>query len=113
MTDLRTRACKACEGDAEALSAKQKTDLLEQIDSSWSLSADGNVLKRNYAFLNFDQTMAFVNALAWVARKENHHPDVTLGYNYCSVRWTTHALSTLSENDFICASKTDALLETA
>jgi len=55
--------------------------------------------------------MGFVNALAFIANQENHHPDLTLGYNYCQVKWMTHALNGLSHNDFICAAKTDCLLE--
>ena len=55
--------------------------------------------------------MAFVNGIAWMANKENHHPDLMLGYNYCEVNYTTHALNGLSMNDFICAAKVDALLE--
>lgn len=111
MNDLRTRACRACEGDVEILSSEQCSQLLTQLDSAWSLIDGSASLTRNFSFLNFDQTMAFINALAWVARKENHHPDLAAGYNYCKVTWTTHALDALSENDFICAAKTDALLE--
>ena len=54
--------------------------------------------------------MAFVNALAWVAHAEDHHPDIEVGYNSCHVRYSTHAIGGLSENDFICAAKIDALL---
>jgi 4a-hydroxytetrahydrobiopterin dehydratase len=111
MTDLRTRACRACEGDVEILSRSQCDNLVSQLDAAWALAEDGSSLSREFKFLNFDQTMAFVNALAWVARKDNHHPDINAGYNYCNVTWTTHALGGLSENDFICAAKTDALLE--
>lgn len=93
------------------LSVGQCQSLLQRIDSAWTLSNDNQTLEREFNFLNFDQVMAFVNALAWVARKDNHHPDLRMGYNYCTVTWTTHALNSLSENDFICAAKTDALLE--
>jgi 4a-hydroxytetrahydrobiopterin dehydratase len=55
--------------------------------------------------------MAFVNAMAWVANREDHHPDFTAGYNYCEVTFTTHAIDGLSENDFICAAKVNALLD--
>lgn len=112
MTDLRTRACKACEGGAERLSASECIELLKQLDAAWEIDSDQQQISRQFSFLNFDQTMAFVNALAWIARKDNHHPNLSLGYNYCDVKWTTHALGGLSENDFICAAKTDALLET-
>jgi 4a-hydroxytetrahydrobiopterin dehydratase len=54
--------------------------------------------------------MAFVNAVAWIAHRENHHPDLEVGYNSCRVSYTTHAIGGLSENDFICAAKVEALL---
>jgi 4a-hydroxytetrahydrobiopterin dehydratase len=55
--------------------------------------------------------MAFVNALAYIANVENHHPDLAVGYNYCNVTFMTHALGGLTHNDFICAAKIDALIE--
>jgi 4a-hydroxytetrahydrobiopterin dehydratase len=55
--------------------------------------------------------MAFVNALAWVANGQDHHPDFSAGYHYCEVKFTTHAVDGLSENDFICAARTNALLD--
>jgi len=63
---------------------------------------------------DYYQTIAFVNALAWVAHAEDHHPDIEAGYNRCLVRYSTHAIGGLSDNDFICAARIDALLtETA
>ena len=53
--------------------------------------------------------MSFVNALAHLANLEDHHPDLEVGYNYCRVRYSTHAIDGLSDNDFICAAKLDAL----
>ena len=55
--------------------------------------------------------MAFVNAVAWLSHREDHHPDLMVGYNKCRVEYTTHAIHGLSENDFICASKVDALFK--
>jgi 4a-hydroxytetrahydrobiopterin dehydratase len=54
--------------------------------------------------------MAFVNALAFISHRENHHPDLLVGYNKCEVRYSTHDVGGLSENDFICAAKVDGLL---
>ena len=54
--------------------------------------------------------LAFVNATAWISHRENHHPDIELGYNRVTLRYTTHAANGLTENDFICAAKVDALL---
>jgi len=84
------------------------TILIGQV-SDWELTNDGNSISRRYQFKDFHQTMAFVNALAWVAHREDHHPDFTTGYNYCEVTYTTHAVNGLSENDFICAARLNAL----
>ncbi len=74
----------------------------------WAL-VDGAIQKR-YAFPDFHHTMAFVNALAWVAHAEDHHPDLLVGYGSCTVRYNTHSVGGISINDFICAAKVDALL---
>jgi 4a-hydroxytetrahydrobiopterin dehydratase len=55
--------------------------------------------------------MSFINAMAWIANQEDHHPDFSAGYKHCLVSYTTHAIGGLSENDFICAAKIDALLD--
>ncbi len=74
----------------------------------WSL-IDSAIQKR-YDFANYHQTMAFVNALAWVAHAEDHHPDLQVSYSHCTVRFNTHSVGGISINDFICAAKVDALL---
>ncbi|MEJ2509770.1 MAG: 4a-hydroxytetrahydrobiopterin dehydratase [Gammaproteobacteria bacterium] len=79
----------------------------------WTLDNDGKVIYREYRFKNYYQTIAFVNALAWIAHQEDHHPDLEVGYNRCLVRYSTHAIGGLSENDFICAAKVNALLDQA
>jgi 4a-hydroxytetrahydrobiopterin dehydratase len=73
-------------------------------------AADAKSIRRRFEFKGFYKTMGFVNAMAWVANAENHHPDFSTGYNYCDVTFTTHAIDGLSENDFICAAKINALL---
>ena len=73
----------------------------------WVL-ADGAIQKR-FDFGDYHRTMAFVNALAWISHREDHHPDLQVGYNKCRVEYSTHAIGGLSENDFICAAKADAL----
>jgi 4a-hydroxytetrahydrobiopterin dehydratase len=67
-------------------------------------------LRLELRFKDFYHTMSFVNALAHIANVEDHHPDLELGYDYCNVTYSTHAISGLSENDFICAAKTDVLV---
>ena len=83
------------------------------LHADWVLDADGVEISRSCRFGNHYQTIAFVNALAWVAHTEDHHPDLEVGYNRCHIRYSTHAIGGLSDNDFICAAKIDALLPAA
>jgi 4a-hydroxytetrahydrobiopterin dehydratase len=97
--------CKHQEGSAMA-----EADIrarLKQVDG-WSL-ADG-AIEKTFKFPDYHHTMAFVNALAWVAHTEDHHPDLAVSYNRCTVRYNTHSVGGISINDFICAAKVDALL---
>ena len=75
--------------------------------AGWTLR-DG-AIERTYAFRDYHDTIAFVNALAWMVHGEDHHPDLQVGYNRCTVRWNTHSCNGISENDFICAAKSDAV----
>jgi 4a-hydroxytetrahydrobiopterin dehydratase len=77
--------------------------------NDWELNDTGKEIARTYKFKNYYETMAFVNALAWIAHREDHHPDLLVGYNRVQVRFSTHSIGGLSENDFICAAKIDAL----
>jgi len=111
MSDLADRRCKPCEGGLPPLGVEEARELLRQLHPSWQLDESGRELRRLFSFKNYHQTMAFVNAVAWIAHRENHHPDLEVGYNRCLVRFTTHAIGGLSENDFISAAKVDRLLE--
>lgn len=90
------------------LSPEQIAQRLDTLADGWEY-ADGAISK-TYRFKDYYQTMAFVNATAWVSHREDHHPDMEVGYNQCRMRYLTHAINGLSENDFICAAKIDALL---
>jgi 4a-hydroxytetrahydrobiopterin dehydratase len=71
---------------------------------------DQHRLVRDFAFHDYHETIAFVNALAWMVHREDHHPDLQVGYKTCTVSWTTHSAGNrLSDNDFICAAKADAI----
>jgi 4a-hydroxytetrahydrobiopterin dehydratase len=109
-SDLIEKHCESCEGIGKALNADQIYKLLPQLNLNWQLSEDKQEIQRAFAFSNFYETMAFVNAIAFMAHQENHHPDIELGYNYCKLRYSTHALGGLSMNDFICAAKVDMIL---
>jgi 4a-hydroxytetrahydrobiopterin dehydratase len=106
--DLTNKKCVPCEGGTPTLTSSEITQLLKNL-KDWQVSNDHKSISKQFSFKNFYHTMAFVNAIAYIANKEGHHPDVKLGYNYCDVLFTTHAIDGLSENDFICAAKIDLL----
>lgn len=110
MTSLSAQRCQPCEGGIPPLEPAKTQELLQQINSAWSLSSDSSEISRSFTFKNYYQTITFVNAIAWIANQENHHPDLEVSYNCCLVRYSTHAINGLSENDFICAAKVDSLL---
>lgn len=107
MHTLQQKRCLPCEGGASPLTDAEVNGLMPQLHG-WSQS--GQEINKTFNFKNYYQTMAFVNAVAWIAHQENHHPDLEVTYNACKVRYSTHAIQGLSENDFICAAKVDALL---
>ncbi|GAC1454892.1 MAG: 4a-hydroxytetrahydrobiopterin dehydratase [Steroidobacteraceae bacterium] len=109
MTTLAERTCKPCEGGVAPLSRAEAQAYLAQVSVAWTLTPDAHALRREFAFKDFYRTMSFVNALAHVANIEDHHPDLEVGYNYCRVTFTTHAIKGLSENDFVCAAKVDRI----
>lgn len=82
-------------------------DHLAQV-SGWRL--DGGAIEKTYAFKDFFETIAFVNALAWICNTEDHHPELRVSYDRCRVRFNTHSVGGISVNDFICAAKVDALI---
>jgi 4a-hydroxytetrahydrobiopterin dehydratase len=111
--DLTARHCKPCKKSDPPLSADQAGELLGNLHQDWLLDNIGKTITRSYAFGNYYETIAFVNALAWIAHSEDHHPDLEVSYNRCTVRFSTHSIGGLSDNDFICAARIDALLPTA
>jgi 4a-hydroxytetrahydrobiopterin dehydratase len=104
--DLTNKKCKPCEGVGSPLTEPEIQKLLLNLND-WQF-VDG-VITKTYKFKNYYEVMAFVNATAWVSNREDHHPDILLGFNECKVSYVTHAIKGLSENDFICAAKIDAL----
>lgn len=105
---LLIKRCVPCEGGMPALKTNEATALLKKLDG-WEINQ--GVLRKTFRFKDYYQTMAFVNASAWVSHREDHHPDLIVSYNQCVVTYITHAIKGLSENDFICAAKLDALME--
>lgn len=109
MSNLKEQRCVPCEGGVEPLDRRAAENLLPQA-KGWRLNDAANEINRTFDFKNFYQTMAFVNAVAWVANREDHHPDLEVGYKRCHVRFSTHAIKGLSMNDFICAAKINDLI---
>jgi 4a-hydroxytetrahydrobiopterin dehydratase len=108
MTDLVQQHCKPCEGGVPPLQPAEAQAMLAKL-SGWLLQ--GKEIVKTYQFKDYWETMAFVNAAAWISHREDHHPDLLVGYKECRVSYTTHAIGGLSHNDFICAAKLDALFD--
>lgn len=111
MESLSDKHCVPCEGGVKPLSRAEAEKYLAEIADGWTLNGDATEVSREFRFKGYYKTIAFVNALAWIANTENHHPDLEVGYDRCLVRFTTHAINGLSENDFICAAKVSRLVE--
>jgi 4a-hydroxytetrahydrobiopterin dehydratase len=108
MSDLTAKKCAPCEGGVAPLTKPRRPRCASSC-TDWRLAADAKSLQRSLKFKDFYRTMSFVNAVAYVANTEDHHPDLEIGYDYCRVTFTTHSIGGLSQNDFICAAKLDRL----
>ena len=106
MSNLLHQRCQALEGGLP-MSDAAVHDHVAQL-SGWHLK-DGSI-EKTYSFKNYFETIAFVNALAWICNTEDHHPDLAVSYSRCVVRFNTHSVGGISINDFICAGKADALV---
>lgn len=100
--EMGGKRCRQCEAGTPPLAGGEIADRLAGL-SGWEL-ANGR-LEKTFRFKNYFQTMAFVNATAWISHQEDHHPDLFVGYGSCRVSYLTHAIGGLSENDFICAAR--------
>ena len=107
MQELATKKCKPCEGGVPALKGLELRRMYAQLDG-WTMVNEHH-LEKEYLFQDFRQALDFVNRLGEVAEEEGHHPDLFLTWGKVKVTLWTHAVGGLSENDFILASKADAL----
>ena len=105
---LSSRRCTSFEGGIPPFAEQECRPLLRELPG-WNLN--GKAIAKTFGFANHYEAMAFVNAIAWVSHRENHHPELTIGYKDVRVSYWTHAIDGLSENDFICAAKIEKLLE--
>ncbi|GMQ91809.1 MAG: 4a-hydroxytetrahydrobiopterin dehydratase [Gammaproteobacteria bacterium] len=109
MSDLKNKRCAPCEGGVSRMDREAANNLLGQA-KDWQLNDDTTEIQRTYTFRNYYETVAFVNAAAWIAHQEDHHADIEFGYKNCRIRYSTHAIDGLSINDFICAAKINDLI---
>ncbi|MGY0556814.1 MULTISPECIES: 4a-hydroxytetrahydrobiopterin dehydratase [unclassified Lysobacter] len=110
MIPLAHAHCAPRRGSEHKLGDVRVRELLVEVPG-WELAENGRALCKTFQFKDYYRTMAFVNALAFIAHREDHHPDLSVHYDRCVVRYSTHDVGGLSENDFICAAKTQALTE--
>jgi len=112
MADLTHKKFVPCEGGLTPLAPNEAKSMLAQTPG-WELANDGKAIRRRFTFKNFKQAWALVNKVGDIAESEGHHPDITFGWGYAEFLLWTHAIGGLHENDFIMASKINALSDSA
>lgn len=112
LADLAAQSCKPRSGDEHRLSA-ERLDAALAVLSGWKAVDEREAIEKTFKFEDYYRTLAFVNALAFIAHREDHHPDLSVHYNRCVVRYSTHDVGGLSENDLICAAKVEQLVASA
>ena len=104
---LVSKKCVPCHGGVSALTLAEAQKQLGLLEAGWKLIEDGKAISREFKFADFYRSMSFVNAVAHIANVEDHHPDIECGWGYARIRYQTHSVGGLHENDFICAAKID------
>jgi len=105
LEDLRHGSCRPLDESARLDGAALTAQLT--VLPGWTVVDDA--LQRSFDFPDFQRTIGFVNALAWMANAQDHHPALQVSYARCTVRWSTHSSRGITSNDFVCAAQTDAL----
>lgn len=109
MLPLHQQNCHELEAPPLKLTLQEQQDLLGEIPG-WTINPDDQTLQSDFAFQHFYQTMAFANAVAWIAEQQNHHPQLHISYRQCKVTYTTHSVGGITLYDFICAAHINQLL---
>lgn len=109
MNELLQKKCAPCEGGTEPMTQEETEQYISNVPE-WSLNDAGTAIQREFSFKGFKGALFFVNGVAAIAEREDHHPDISISYNKVQLTLTTHAIGGLSENDFILASKIDNLV---
>ena len=108
--ELAALHCEPRTGPGDAVDAPRARELLALLPE-WQAAEGGKSIAKTFRFKNFHETLGFVNAIGWIANKQDHHPDLEVGYNRCVLHWSTHDVGGLSMNDFICAAKVEAIAQ--
>lgn len=108
LQELAVEHCRARKGE-KALDSAEIGKLMQHLPG-WNTSEDGKAIVKDFRFDDFHRTLGFINAVGFMANREDHHPDLEAGYGHCQVLWSTHDVDGLSMNDFICAARVEALL---
>jgi 4a-hydroxytetrahydrobiopterin dehydratase len=107
--ELKNKKCVPCEGGVPKLTEDKIEQFKKLIHSHWEIPENSKI-RRSFKFVNFRQTMDFVNDVAFLAEEEGHHPDLYISYGTCIIEIWTHSINGLSENDFILAAKIDGIV---
>ncbi|MGH8032899.1 MAG: 4a-hydroxytetrahydrobiopterin dehydratase [Luteimonas sp.] len=112
MSDFATLAAAHCQPrkGGEHRLERTRIDVLLTHLPGWAVTESGDAIGKTFAFADYHATIAFVNALAWIAHHEDHHPDLSIHYGRAVVRYSTHDVGGISDNDIICAAKVEGLL---
>lgn len=107
--DLSQQSCQPCQGGVAPYGAAEARAMMDQL-TGWELSEAGDSITRRFTFKGFAKAVEMANLAAWLGNKQGHHPDIAFGWGYCAVTFTTHEAGGLTQNDFICAARLDALV---
>ncbi|MBV1863263.1 MAG: 4a-hydroxytetrahydrobiopterin dehydratase [Rhodobacteraceae bacterium] len=108
--DLGNKSCEPCRGQVLLLASSEYVKLQAKLHPDWALDSAGKSLTRKFIYKGFAKAVYTANLAAFLAGQQGHHPDVSFGWGYCTVTFTTHDIDGLSENDFICAAKFDRMV---
>ncbi|HJX74166.1 MAG TPA: 4a-hydroxytetrahydrobiopterin dehydratase [Candidatus Deferrimicrobiaceae bacterium] len=106
---LASRKCEPCRGAVSPMSREEAESMLREIPG-WDLEENATKIRRSFRFRDFAQAMEFARKVGDLAEGEGHHPDIAMGWGYCTVVFQTHKIRGLHGNDFIMAAKVNTLL---
>ena len=108
MKTFAERRCRVLPAGTPPLAAEAVQALLHDFPG-WTLQQ--GAIRKSFRFADYPRTLAFVNAVAWIAQQQDHHPELQVTYDRCVVAYNTHSIGGISENDFICAARIESLIE--